>query len=149
MDERSCIIKLGIAIDYRITNRLIASNSNRLNRLFVQKYTYLHIVHVFYLIYCHNAKKKNVIWKLSIIWNKTSKRASKQYPNNSLLEFPLSRIYLKLSYQLKVSLETEHKYLLTQILSYVHLPISMILNISYFKNILLQKINKEIRAFFL
>lgn len=68
--------------------------------------------------------------------------------NNSLLEFPLSRIYLKLSYQLKVSLETEHKYLLTQILSYVHLPISMILNISYFKNILLQKINKEIRAFF-
>lgn len=148
MDERSCIIKLGIAIDYRITNRLIASNSNRLNRLFVQKYTYLHIVHVFYLIYCHNAKKKNVIWKLSIIWNKTSKRASKQYPNNSLLEFPLSRIYLKLSYQLKVSLETEHKYLLTQILSYVHLPISMILNISYFKNILLQKINKEIRAFF-
>lgn len=95
-----------------------------------------------------SCSKKNVIWKLSIIWNKTSKRASKQYPNNSLLEFPLSRIYLKLSYQLKVSLETEHKYLLTQILSYVHLPISMILNISYFKNILLQKINKEIRAFF-
>lgn len=148
MDERSCIIKLGIAIDYRITNRLIASNSNRLNRLFVPKYTYLHIVHVFYLIYCHNAKKRMSYEKLSIIWNKTSKRASKQYPNNSLLEFPLSRIYLKLSYQLKVSLETEHKYLLTQILSYVHLPISMILNISYFKNILLQKINKEIRAFF-
>lgn len=58
LDERSCIIKLGIAIDYRITNRLIASNSNRLNRLFVPKYTYLHIVHVFYLIYCHNAKKR-------------------------------------------------------------------------------------------
>lgn len=148
MDERSCIIKLGIAIDYRITNRLIASNSNRLNRLFVPKYTYLHIVHVFYLIYCHNAKKRMSYENYLLFEIKLLKE---QAINTQIIlcsNFRYLGFISKLSYQLKVSLETEHKYLLTQILSYVHLPISMILNISYFKNILLQKINKEIRAFF-
>lgn len=58
MDERSCIIKLGIVIDYRIINWLIVSNFNWLNWLFVLKYIYLYIVYVFYLIYCYNVKKR-------------------------------------------------------------------------------------------